>query len=379
MPECLVRAVLAAMHAYSHPGERKLDVLCCRRFLFPFSPRKLIAEAFAQCRVCHSCKAPNRSGTDSLEHFPITSTPFSSVSMDFVELDSVKVDRQNFHSALIVVCRLSGYIIVIPTRKKGLDAANSARIFLERFVSFMGILREILSDNDHLVTSEFSKTFCAQSGIEQHQRVIYRPQSRGRADVAVKAVVNALRRFLEERPGNWFEALPMALWGLNDLPGAVGPYSNSPPLPTATTASGRSRAPGHKHQPQPSWALQEHCHPTRPNPTTTKPGSGPKNSTPGPTFPTPITTHMRYHRPQDSTAAGDTQGRHTARGTQHCCTAAPTAHACACSVRASSHLFLSIEKQQEATKKQQKNANKRGGTPAMQPTPRARRTQRAHR
>ena len=32
-------------------------------------------------------------------------------------------------------------------------------------------------------------------------------------------------RFLEERPANRVEALPMALWGLNDLPGAVTPYS----------------------------------------------------------------------------------------------------------------------------------------------------------
>ena len=190
--------------------------------LFPFSPKKLMAEVIAQCPVCQSCKAPNRSGADTLEHFPIPSTPFSSLAMDFVELDSVKVDGQNFDSALIVVCRLSGYIIAIPTRKKGLDAAKLVRIFLERYVFFMGIPREIFSDNDHLITSEFFKTLCAQSGIEQHQGVIYRPQSNGRAEVAV---VNALRRFLEERPGNWVEALPMALWGLNDLPGAVNPYS----------------------------------------------------------------------------------------------------------------------------------------------------------
>ena len=225
VPKCLVRAVIAAMHAYSHPGQRKLDVLCRRRFLFPFSPKKLIAEVIAQCPVCQSCKAPNRSSADTLEHFPIPSTPFSSLAMDFVELDSVKVDGQNFDSALIVVCRLSGYIIAIPTRKKGLDAAKLARIFLERCVFFMGIPREIFSDNDHLITSEFFRTLCAQSGIEQHQGVIYRPQSNGRAEVAVKSVVNALRRFLEERPSNWVEALPMALWGLNDLPGAVTPYS----------------------------------------------------------------------------------------------------------------------------------------------------------
>ena len=133
VPKCLIRAVIAAMHAYSHPGQRKLDVLCRRRFLLPFSPKKLIAEVIAQCPVCQSCKAPNRSGADAPEHFPIPSTPFSSLAMDFVELDSVKVDGQILDSALIVVCRLSGHILAIPTQKKGLDAAKLARIFLERF------------------------------------------------------------------------------------------------------------------------------------------------------------------------------------------------------------------------------------------------------
>jgi hypothetical protein len=35
VPKCLVRAVIAATHAYSHPGQRKLDVLCRRRFYSP--------------------------------------------------------------------------------------------------------------------------------------------------------------------------------------------------------------------------------------------------------------------------------------------------------------------------------------------------------
>ena len=126
MPRCLVQTVVAAMHAYSHRGQRKLDVLCRRRFLFPFSPKKLNADVIAQCLVCQSCKAPNRCSADTLRHFFIPSTTFSSLGMDFVELDSVKVDGENFDSALIVVCRLSGYIIAIPTRKKGLDAAELA-------------------------------------------------------------------------------------------------------------------------------------------------------------------------------------------------------------------------------------------------------------
>ena len=92
--------------------------------------------------------------------------------MDFVQLDPVKVDGQNFNSALVVVCCLSSYVIAIPTRKRGLDAAKLAHILLERCVFFMGIRRENLLDNDHLITSDLFKTLCEQTGLEQHQGVI---------------------------------------------------------------------------------------------------------------------------------------------------------------------------------------------------------------
>ena len=183
----------------THLNWPKDGFMCRRSFLFPISPKELIAEVIAQCPVCQSCKAPNRCSADTLEHVFIPATALSSLAMDFVELDSVKVDGQNFDSALIVVCRLSGYIRGVRTRKKGLDAAKLARNFRECCIFFMGIRREISSDNDHLITSEFFKTLCAQDGIEQHQGVIYRPQSRGRALVAVKSLVNALWRFLVER------------------------------------------------------------------------------------------------------------------------------------------------------------------------------------
>ena len=65
---------------------------------------------------------------------------------------------------------------------------------------------------------------CALSGIEQHQSVIYHPSSNGRAEAAVKAVAMALRKFLSQRSGKWVQALPLAVWGLNDLPGLIAPY-----------------------------------------------------------------------------------------------------------------------------------------------------------
>ena len=41
--------------------------------------------------------------------------------------------------------------------------------------------------------------------------------------MAVKRVV--MSHFLTQGPHSWYHALPLALWGLNDLPGLAAPYS----------------------------------------------------------------------------------------------------------------------------------------------------------
>ena len=38
----------------------------------------------------------------------------------------------------------------------------------------------------------------------------------------MQSTVNTLRQYLLSSRMNWLEALPLALWGLNDLPGTVG-------------------------------------------------------------------------------------------------------------------------------------------------------------
>ena len=154
------------------------------------------------------------------------SVVFSSLSIDFVDLPKTEHNTVKYDYRMVVVCRLSGYVLAIPTTKSGLDSRKAAELFLERVVLFMGLPARIFADNQRIITSEFSRHLCALSGIEQHQSVIYYPSSNGRAEAAVKAVVMALRKSLSQRPGKWVQALPLAVWGLNDLPDLIAPYSS---------------------------------------------------------------------------------------------------------------------------------------------------------
>ena len=66
---------------------------------------------------------------------------------------------------------------------------------------------------------------CGLAGITQASSIVYRPQSNGRAERAVQCIFNALQLYLVFRKLDWVYAMPFALWGLNDLPGPIAPYS----------------------------------------------------------------------------------------------------------------------------------------------------------
>ena len=75
---------------------------------------------------------------------------------------------------------------------------DSAQLFLEKCVCFMGLPNEIVSDQDHLISSKFFSTLCGLVGIEQHFSIIYRPKGNGRAEAAVRAIVQILRLSLAD-------------------------------------------------------------------------------------------------------------------------------------------------------------------------------------
>ena len=102
--------------------------------------------------------------------------------------------------------------MAIPCKKEGLTAKKVAVLFLNNCVAFMGLPNEIVSDNDHLISSFFFTTLCELVGIEQHFSIIYRPKGNGRAEAAVKAVVSMLRTVLTDHATTWITVLPWVVF-----------------------------------------------------------------------------------------------------------------------------------------------------------------------
>ena len=89
----------------------------------------------------------------------------------------------------------------------------------------MGLPKEFLCDNASILRSDFLMASAELSGIEKYHSVIYRHYSNGRAESAVQGVMIVLRKYFCQRGGDWYHALPVAVWGLKDLLKIVAPYS----------------------------------------------------------------------------------------------------------------------------------------------------------
>ena len=147
--------------------------------------------------VCAQAKARRGPHPDSCKPFPVPSFPFSSVAIDYVDLPEVRNQSTKTeilaNYAMVIVCRLTRYVLAIPCCKEGLTMRKAAELFLHRCGCFMGLPREIRADNPSIISSTFYNALCNLAGIEQAKSVIYRPKSNGRAERAVQSIVNALR------------------------------------------------------------------------------------------------------------------------------------------------------------------------------------------
>ena len=223
VPSHLRWRVLTAIHNYGHTGVAKLMTMVDRRYIFGILQRELYVmcqKVHLRCLVCQAVKPRAGLKPGTLDYWPIPEDIFSSLCMDFLSLDPVQdVKGDTYDQLLVIVCRLSGYVMALPCRKLGLTAESCADLFMKHCVAIMGLPNEILSDHDHLICSKFFVRLLDLCGVEQHTGIIYRPKGNGRAENAVKMVVNILRRTLAEFPGDWLQALPWALFRFNDLPG----------------------------------------------------------------------------------------------------------------------------------------------------------------
>ena len=232
VPQSIVSQVIRAVHYCAHPSQAKTPELFLRPFHadMPYTRlRETVNKAFSDCVVCAQAKARRGPHPDSCKPFPVPIFPFSSVAIDFMDLPEVRNQSTKTeiyaNYGMVIVCRLTGYVMAIPCCKGGLTSSKAADRVLHRCRIFMGLPREVQAGKQLIISRTFFNSLCHLAGIEHAKSIIYRPKSSGRTERAAQSTINTLRQYPLSRKVSWLEALPLAPWGLNDLLEAMAPYS----------------------------------------------------------------------------------------------------------------------------------------------------------
>ena len=133
--------------------------------------------------------------------------------MDFAVLPK-SVD--GFDSLLVIVDRLSKFVVAIPTTKT-LSAEQCALLVNHHwFLRGFGFPEEIVSDRDKLFVSKFWGEFASLAGIQLSMSTARHQQTNGLTEMNVKLIKMALKIHCKGNDRNWTSHLDSILFAYNN-------------------------------------------------------------------------------------------------------------------------------------------------------------------
>ena len=196
IPSQFQEMVIQEYHQFmGHLGGEKLWKVMLLKFVFakPVECKKYIMKVTKECPVCEACARP-RSLRGPLGSTPIPPSLMCSVALDIFYMPTVKWEGEEYDMMCICIDRLSGWIVAIPGKIKGMTGAKIARKMLEYQWRPFGIPSIISSDQGSHFVNEWWKTFCAKFGIRQSFSQAYHHQANGRVERAGQQVMEILRK-----------------------------------------------------------------------------------------------------------------------------------------------------------------------------------------
>ena len=210
------RKVLQQIHDSpigGHPGISNTWDLVKRLYEGP-RLRKFVESYVKGCATCQETKVITHMKRAPLYHFdtPVQQGPFQYVSMDLItdlplsnQYDSILtiVDQGCSKAAKFIACN------------KTIDGQGVANLYLQHLFPWFGLPRRIISDRDPRFTSNFAKTICQATNIQQNISSAFHPRTDGQTERMNLWVENYLREFTNGRQDNWSTLLPIAEFAHN--------------------------------------------------------------------------------------------------------------------------------------------------------------------
>jgi len=195
-----------------HLGKDRTIDLIVRNYWWPNLHSQVIK--FVQhCDICQRTKVPTQKPAGLLQPLAILHDQWESISVDFI---TQLPETVKGHTAIITfVDRLTKMTHLVPTATT-VGGKKFADIFIKEIFFKHGLPTSIVSDRDPRFTSDFSKEFNRQMGIEQHMSTAFHPQSDGQTERMNRYVETILRGFVNPAQDDWDTLLPLVEFAINN-------------------------------------------------------------------------------------------------------------------------------------------------------------------
>ena len=154
------------------------------RFLFPDGAQEFVNKVKSKCQVCAACNLANYSLAGDQQWTPIPDRPMEYVSMDIFSMPEVKVGKDTYDCLVIVVDHHSGYLVAVPSKKKGLTAKEVAEKMIKHWLTIFDVPSTICSENAPHFTGGWFKAICVYMGVRHATSVAHLSRPDGQAEVA---------------------------------------------------------------------------------------------------------------------------------------------------------------------------------------------------
>ncbi|SYW85231.1 uncharacterized protein UHO2_07172 [Ustilago hordei] len=176
-----------------------------------------IADYVASCPVCARYKAPRHRPYGLLQPLATPDRPWGSISLDFIEglPPSKKYDSKTYDSILVIVDRLTKFVILAPTHKT-VTAKQTAVLLYGHMVRLFGYPDHMVSDRGRQFISGAWKAFAEQMGVKHSLSTAYHPQTDGQTERVNQVIEQYLRMYCNYEQNDWANLLDTAAFVYNN-------------------------------------------------------------------------------------------------------------------------------------------------------------------
>ncbi|KAM9983313.1 hypothetical protein ACTFIZ_007632 [Dictyostelium cf. discoideum] len=194
----VIQLVISSYHDSALAGHwsiRKTTELVKRNFFW----YGMVEDINHYCKSCKVCLCATDAHQKTMGLYLPSKVPvrcFMEINMDFIfGLDACTADQIEYTRILVIVDRLSKFVVLIPipTHTTSIQVIN---LIQDQVFFTFGMPSVIISDNDPLFTSTSWKRWIEANNIIHNTCLPYHHQGNGQAEIMVRIVSNSLRKCL---------------------------------------------------------------------------------------------------------------------------------------------------------------------------------------